>query len=36
MVTEGYHMVIFARENGEWRLHRHIANMVIPKPETND
>jgi uncharacterized protein (TIGR02246 family) len=36
VVSEGYVMVIFTRENDEWRIHRHIANMVMPEPEMND
>jgi uncharacterized protein (TIGR02246 family) len=29
--SEGYYLVIFERENDEWRLHQHIANMILPE-----
>jgi uncharacterized protein (TIGR02246 family) len=29
--VEGYSLVILMRENGEWRAHRHITNMILPE-----
>jgi uncharacterized protein (TIGR02246 family) len=35
VVSEGYAMVIYTRENAEWRIRRHIANMVLPEELMN-
>jgi uncharacterized protein (TIGR02246 family) len=32
-VSEGYYLLILQRDNGEWRIHRHIGNMVLPAQE---
>jgi uncharacterized protein (TIGR02246 family) len=32
-VSEGYYLLILQRGNGEWRIHRHIGNMVLPAQE---
>jgi ketosteroid isomerase-like protein len=33
--AEGYSLAIFQRENGEWRIHRHISNLVMPEQGQN-
>jgi uncharacterized protein (TIGR02246 family) len=33
--AEGYSLVILQRENGEWQIHRHITNLVMPEQGQN-
>ncbi len=29
--AEGYYLVIFRRENDEWKIHRQIDNLIMPE-----
>lgn len=33
MMVEGQYITIYQLVDGEWKIHRHIANMVLPEPE---
>ncbi len=35
-VVEGYYVVILRRVDGEWRIHRHISNMIMPEMENGE
>lgn len=33
MMVRGNYMAIYEFVDGDWKIHRHVANMVMPEPE---
>ena len=31
IVVQGYYLFILNRVDGEWKIHRHVANMILPE-----
>ncbi len=36
VIVQGYYMAILHRVDGQWLIHRHINNMVLPEPPLPD